>query len=230
MSETMVRASGGFSLANMAQARAEGKAEGIAETKVGTAQLNDVLAEKTFTNSTAVGVTGTMPNNGGNNIVLGASGVTATIPRGYYNGNGSIDATAVYNAGDANGYARGHADWQNSVTSTPQDVWASSDRVTSFSSSYTVSKAGILIIFVSATRFSSSATEPTMSGMQINGARRVLSGTLYRNEDKPSSAPERAFSNSGMWVVEVTAGATVSWSLLIANAAKVSYNHTLIAL
>ena len=230
MAEEMVRASGGFSRANMAQARAEGKAEGVAETRVGTAQLSDVLIGKTFTNNTAVGVTGTMPNNGGNDIILGASGVTAVIPRGYYNGNGSIDATAVYNAGRTAGYSQGHADWQNTVGSTAQDVWASGERVTSYSATYTASKAGILIIFVSAARFSSSNTEPTLSGMQIRGARRALSATFYRNEDKPSSAPERAFANSGMWVVEVVAGATVSWSLLIANAASVDYNHTLIAM
>ena len=222
----MVRASGGFSRANMTAEFNRGQTA----ARVGTAGTADVLVGKTFTNADVSGAEGAMPNKGSSNIVLAASSTQAGIPRGYYNGNGIIDASAVYTQGRNDGYASGHADWQSSVSSTAQQVWASGSRVTSFSSSYTASKKGILIIFINAARFSSSNTEPTLSGMQIHGATRSLSGTLYRNEDKPTSAPERAFSNSGMWIVEVAAGATVTWSVLIANAAQVDYNHTLIAI
>jgi len=233
MPETMVRASGGFSRQNMADEKERGRLQGIAEAKVGNAEIYDVLEGKSFTNASVIGAVGNIPNKGSSNIVLGASGVQSGIPRGYYDGNGIIDATAVsnaaYSSGYSQGYANGHGDWQTVVGSNPDNTWTPG-RVTSVSASYTASKAGILIIFVNATRYSSSDTEPTLSGMQIHGARRTLSGTLYRAEDKPSSAPERAFADSGIWVVEVAAGATVTWSLLIAQNAYVNYNHTLIAI
>lgn len=94
MSEAMVRASGGFSRENLATARAEGKQEGIDETKVGNATLNDVLNGKTFTNSDAVGVEGRMPNNGNYNIQLLERNQTATIPGGFHSGNGRVTVKA----------------------------------------------------------------------------------------------------------------------------------------
>lgn len=94
MSETMVRASGGFSRANVAAARAEGKNEGIAETKKGTAEANDVLYGKTFTNSSAVNVPGAMPNNMDYDIVLAGRGSEANIPRGYHDGRGVVSVAA----------------------------------------------------------------------------------------------------------------------------------------
>lgn len=222
MANGMVRASGGFSEENMREEFERGKAA----AKVGSAGIADVLAGKTFTNSDAIGATGNMPNKGSSNIVMSGSQRQEGIPKGYYDGSGIVDATAVYTAG----YNSGHADWQNTAGATAEEVWASGERVTSLSKSYTASKAGILIIYVSVARFSSSSTEPTLSGMQIHGARRALAGTLYRNEDKPTSAPERAYANSGMWIVEVAAGATVTWSVLIANNAYAIWNHTLIAM
>lgn len=267
MAEEMVRASGGFSRANMQSEYNRGYNNGVGDARVGNAQAGDVLATKTFTNSSASGVTGSMQNRGKTDIVIPSRlNTSQRIPEGYHNGQGvlsvaapsgtrnlaanetgnvdlypydyqAVNASAVYAAGDSAGYnrgvtagyAQGHADWQTVATSTANATQAAG-RVTSVSGSYTASKAGILLIYVSAVRYSSSASEPTLSGMQIQGSRRVLSGTLYSSEDKPSSAPERAFSNSGIWAVEVAAGATVSWSLIAANSAYIIYNHTLIAI
>ena len=105
MSEAMVRASGGFSRDNMATAKADGKREGIAETKVGTAEANDVLTGKTFTNSSAVGAEGRMVNNGSYNITLSGRNSEAFIPQGYHSGSGRINvaqpqATKYLSSGD----------------------------------------------------------------------------------------------------------------------------------
>lgn len=56
---------------------------------VGTAGKGDVLAGKTFTNSTTIGATGTMPNNGAITASLNPGG-SYTIPAGYHNGSGKI--------------------------------------------------------------------------------------------------------------------------------------------
>jgi len=96
MAETMVRASGGFSRQNMADAKAKGKREGIAETKKGNAQRGMVLSMDdygntiTFTNSEMVNAEGMMPNRGNTNITLNSRSETAIIPEGYHKGSGVV--------------------------------------------------------------------------------------------------------------------------------------------
>ena len=68
----------------------QGKQEGINQTKVGTAATGDVLEGKTFTNSSTVGATGTMPNNGAVTDTITTSGGSYTIPAGYHNGSGKV--------------------------------------------------------------------------------------------------------------------------------------------
>ena len=75
---------------------------GVSNTKVGTAVAANVLSGKTFTNSSGVGISGTMKNNGAWTSNPGASG-KVTIPAGYHNGSGYVDTTSVYNAGVAAG-------------------------------------------------------------------------------------------------------------------------------
>ena len=79
----------GYNLYNAAYQN-QGKQEGIAQTKVGTAAPGQVLAGKTFTNSTTVGATGTMPNNGAVTGSITTSGGSYTIPAGYHNGSGKV--------------------------------------------------------------------------------------------------------------------------------------------
>ena len=60
---------------------------------------------KTFTNSTGVGLTGTMPNKGAWTNTPTSKG-KVTIPAGYHNGSGYVDTSGVY----AKGYTDGKAE------------------------------------------------------------------------------------------------------------------------
>ena len=98
-------ANGGFYLGDGSDNAAyveQGKQEGIAQTKVGTAAPGQVLAGKTFTNASTVGATGTMVNNGAVTGAITTSGGTYTIAAGYHNGSGMITgptlATLVRNS------------------------------------------------------------------------------------------------------------------------------------
>ncbi len=69
----------------------------LATCNAGTAVPGDVLSGKTFSASTGLGITGTMPNNGAASIVPGTT--PQTIAAGYHDGSGSVagdpDLTAV---------------------------------------------------------------------------------------------------------------------------------------
>ena len=69
---------------------------------MGTAAPGQVLSGKTFTNSSTVGATGTMPNKGAWKNTPSNKG-KVTIPEGYHNGSGYIDTTSVYNQGFLDG-------------------------------------------------------------------------------------------------------------------------------
>ena len=60
----------------------------------GDAVAADVLTGKTFSNANAVGISGTMPNNG---AVSGTATPSQpyTIPAGYHNGSGTVTADGV---------------------------------------------------------------------------------------------------------------------------------------
>lgn len=62
----------------------------------GDAVAADVLTGKTFSNASAVGIAGTMPNRG---AVSGQATPSQpyTIPEGYHNGSGVVTATSAYN-------------------------------------------------------------------------------------------------------------------------------------
>lgn len=57
----------------------------------GDAVAADVLTGKSFSNANAVGISGTMPNNGAVSGVASAS-QPYTIPAGYHNGSGTVRA------------------------------------------------------------------------------------------------------------------------------------------
>lgn len=62
----------------------------VAAAMVGDATAADVLATKTFTNSTTSGVTGSMTNRGAVNQTLTTSTTSYTVPQGYHNGSGTV--------------------------------------------------------------------------------------------------------------------------------------------
>ena len=59
----------------------------------GNAAQSDVLVGKTFSSASQENVAGTMPNNGAVNQNLSPNG-SYTIPRGFHNGNGKVNALA----------------------------------------------------------------------------------------------------------------------------------------
>jgi hypothetical protein len=64
----------------------------------GNAAAGDVLTGKTFSNASAVGVAGTMPNNGAVSITPGTS--AQSVAAGYHNGAGSVAGDADLVAGN----------------------------------------------------------------------------------------------------------------------------------
>jgi len=69
---------------------------------VGDATPSQVLAGKTFTSNSGVGISGTMPNKSAWSSTPTAPG-KVTIPTGYHNGSGYVDTSAVYNKGITDG-------------------------------------------------------------------------------------------------------------------------------
>lgn len=64
---------------------------GVSATKKGTATAAQVLTGYTFTNSSSVGASGTMTNNGAVTKTLSCGG-SYTIPKGYHDGSGKVTA------------------------------------------------------------------------------------------------------------------------------------------
>ncbi len=67
---------------------------GVSATKKGTATAENVLTGKTFTNSSGVNLSGTMPNNGAVSQSLNAGG-SYTVPKGYHDGTGKVTANSL---------------------------------------------------------------------------------------------------------------------------------------
>ncbi len=82
----------------------------------GNATVADVLEGKTFSNSSSVGLTGTMPNRGAVSQSLNAGG-SYTIPAGYHNGSGKVTANTLASQTSANAGAgqilSGYTAWVN---------------------------------------------------------------------------------------------------------------------
>lgn len=91
-------------------------ANGVSAVKVGTAVASNVLSGYTFTNSSSVGLSGTMANNGAVSVSI-SEGNSYTIPVGYHNGSGTVSnsggavkytdvSLTVYDAGVDEGYGQ----------------------------------------------------------------------------------------------------------------------------
>lgn len=68
----------------------------------GDAVAADVLTGKTFSNANAVGISGSMANNGAVSQTL-AAGASYTIPEGYHNGSGTVTAQGATMLGGITG-------------------------------------------------------------------------------------------------------------------------------
>lgn len=83
--------------------RVEGSCTYNADTTDANMSASELLSGKTGYGAAGTKITGTMPNNGGNNVtVSGTSG--QTIPAGYYDGSGKavLDSTSLQNLIAAN--------------------------------------------------------------------------------------------------------------------------------
>ena len=111
-----------------------------AKQATGNATVSEVLAGKTFSNSSGVGLVGTMANNGAISQTLNAGG-SYTVPAGYHNGSGRVIANSLASqtsgtagaediltgktawvngtklTGTNKGYEQGYTDGQNAGTS-----------------------------------------------------------------------------------------------------------------
>ena len=67
---------------------------GVTAAKKGNAVAENVLADKTFTNSSSIGLTGTMTNNGSKTASLNC-GESFTISKGFHDGTGKITANTL---------------------------------------------------------------------------------------------------------------------------------------
>jgi len=139
---------------------------GVAATKKGTAVAANVLAGKTFTNSSSVGVSGTMPDNThtGTPSIKYGSETTAThfsdsslnaggqyrIPAGYHDGKGVVSGNSLasqtgVDSGkssiDASHVYSGYQGWVNGnkITGTMGDATVTSGSATITSASYAYS-------------------------------------------------------------------------------------------
>ena len=70
---------------------------GVTATKKGTATAAQVLTGYTFTNSSSVGASGSMKNNGAvtKTFTPSSSAQSYTIPAGYHNGSGKVTCNAI---------------------------------------------------------------------------------------------------------------------------------------
>lgn len=80
--------------------------KGISAAKKGTATAAQVLTGYSFTSSSGVGLSGTMPNHGALNWNPGDS-TSYTVPAGYYSG-GILNSSTSYSNGYNNGYNTGY--------------------------------------------------------------------------------------------------------------------------
>lgn len=121
--------------ANISKVGSDKYEDGKKSAMVGTATAGNVLSGKTFTNTSQIGASGSMPNRGAwtANTV---NGNNVAIPAGYHNGSGYVSGSGAFNAGvtaadnRANpnsvnyktGYNAGYAVGQGSVSVSRQEL------------------------------------------------------------------------------------------------------------
>lgn len=107
---------------------------GITATRKGTATAGQVLTGYTFTNSSGVGLSGSMPNRGA--LVWNPDGATSyNVPAGYYSG-GKLNSSAAYNKGVADADNRPNGNSVNYVSGYNAGVAAADNRANPGSVNY----------------------------------------------------------------------------------------------
>ena len=147
---------------------------GVSATKKGTAGAGDVLSGKTFTNSSNVGASGTMPNKGAWTGATTGSGNVA-IPAGYHNGQGHVSGAGAYNKGVTDADARVNANSANYKGGYNAGVSAADGRVNADSANY----KGGYNAGVSATKKGTAGAGDVLSGKTFTNSSNVeTSGTM----------------------------------------------------
>lgn len=107
---------------------------GVVATKKGTATAGQVLTGYTFTNSSGVGLSGSMPNRGALNWNPGGS-TSYAVPAGYYSG-GTISSSAAYSQGVTDADNRPNGNSVNYISGYNAGVAAADNRANPGSVNY----------------------------------------------------------------------------------------------
>ena len=177
----------------------------------GNAAVSDVLAGKTFSNSSGVGLVGTMANNGAINANLNA-GQSHNIPAGYTTGGRVTAASLESQTGGtaiAEDILEGKTAWVNGkqITGT---LLNSGGNISSIyrnvtdngKLSYTATKNGKAIIFGSGVRCSSKGNQPTCSLTQNT---QTVSWDAYDMQTSVNNG-ETAYNRYAVKVLDLKAG------------------------
>lgn len=108
--------------------------KGISATKKGTATAGQVLTGYSFTNSSGVGLSGSMPNRGALDWNPGSS-TSYVVPAGYYSG-GTISSSAAYSQGVTDADNRPNGNSVNYVSGYNAGVAAADNRANPGSVNY----------------------------------------------------------------------------------------------
>ena len=175
---------------------------GVSATKKGTAVASDVLSGKTFTNSSSVGISGTMPNRGALN--WSSSNTTKTVSAGYYSG-GTLDSRPSYN----NGYNNGRTQGQNDVKNNPNGygLYTKTQYDQNYTNGYNAGVAASnpsanLVYSVAGAGTKDYTYTTTAKGICIVTLAGVNTGTRYCQKNGSNQTPTRQYDTSGRMLFE----------------------------
>ena len=182
-----------------------------AKQATGNALVSEVLAGKTFSNSSGVGLVGTMANNGAINANLNA-GQSHNIPAGYTTGGRVTAASLESQTGGtaiAEDILEGKTAWVNGKQITGTLVNSGGNISSIYRNvtengklSYTATKNGKAIIFASGVRCSSKGNQPTCSLTQNT---QTVSWDAYDMQTSVNNG-ETAYNRYAVKVLDLKAG------------------------
>ena len=188
----------------------------------GNATAADVLASKTFTNSTGVEQTGTMVNRGAVSQALNAGG-SYTVPSGYHNGSGTVAANSLASQTSATAIASqilaGITAWVNGIkiTGSMSNQGAVSQSLT-INGTYTV-PAGY---HNGSGKVTQSITTKGAATYTPGTAAQVIAGGQYLSDAQTISAVSN-LSAANIKKGVVVGGVTGTWEGYVATATDLYY-------